>query len=224
MKSQLLGLAVLGIFSLVFFGFSGQTFSEERIFQSLMRELAPQWFNAMKMYALDAFLKDYETKSTSQVEKIRKHQRGFVDHFKKAIQAYVDGNAQEGQRQVEYAKKVIDEIEQSNIKRNLSHFWGLIKSFSIKAIKETAKNNSMAKKILLKNKNDMDSPEWHFLMAIYEFHLGNQENFSNHLEIAERRAKERKHVVDNCVKEGGLSLDIDITENMVQLCEALKKK
>ncbi len=204
---------------------SGQLFFEDKIFQIIIGDLGPQWFYAMKLYAADALTDAVinETINSEKIPKTRIIQGRFVKHFKQAINSFSEGDAQGGIYQVKLAKSVLKDMERSKIRNVLMHFWGLMKSFSIKTIKATARNNSLAIDVLLKNRYDLDSPEWYHLKALYEWQLGNKTTFYNHIEIAEKITNERKQLVDDWLNHG-LILDIDITENMLNLCKAVREE
>ncbi|MBW2643483.1 MAG: hypothetical protein JRC89_08960 [Deltaproteobacteria bacterium] len=179
----------------------------------------------MKLYAADALTDAVinETINSEKIPKTRIIQGKFVKHFKQAINSFSEGDTQGGIYQVKLAKSVLKDMEKSKIRNVLMHFWGLMKSFSIKTIKATARNNSLARDVLLRNRYDLESPEWYHLKALYEWQLGNKTIFYNNIEIAEKITNERKQLVDDWLNHG-LILDIDVTENMLKLCKAVREE
>jgi len=81
---------------------SEQLFFKDKIFQINIRELGPQWFNAMKLYTADALTDAVikETISSDKIPKTRIIQARFVKHFKQAINSFSEGDTQGGIYQV----------------------------------------------------------------------------------------------------------------------------
>ena len=196
----------------------------EKFYQITIRELGPLWFDSLKLHVVESVIKKAENdlvvfrKYLAKYHPIRKQ---FNNHFKNALYKLAEGDSKTALNKIIEMETLLVKFEGSPERDVFYHFWGILKSFTLKSQPGGLKLNPISLNILFQTKRNLQTPEWYIMKAILEYPIDKKNEFKKDLAKAQELSNKRRSII-SFWKKNGLHLDTDLTSETNKLINLLK--